>query len=125
MPIWPGGGDNPVVNVNGTVGNMLSEITSKRSGAVSIVDDGGHLLGLVTDYDIRMVLERGEDLFAVSITDIMNKIPTYICSDEKAITALDFMQKLEKPFLVLPILDRLSSKAVGMVHLHDLVSKGL
>ena len=123
--IMRGGEDNPVVNVKDTVRNMLSEITSKRSGAVSVVDDGGHLLGLVTDYDIRKVLERGEDLFAVSITDIMNKNPTYICSDEKAITALDFMQKREKPFLVLPVLDRLSTKAVGMVHLHDLVAKGL
>ena len=123
--IMRGGEDNPVVNVKDTVRNMLSDITSKRSGAVSIVDDGDHLLGLVTDYDVRKVLERGEDLFAVSITDIMNKNPTYICSDEKAITALDFMQKREKPFLVLPVLDRLSNQAVGMIHLHDLVAKGL
>ena len=47
------GENNPVVNVGDTVPNMLYEITRKMTGAVSIVTDGGQLLGLVTDHDIR------------------------------------------------------------------------
>ncbi len=123
--IMRGGEDNPVVNVKDTIRSMLYEITSKHTGAASVVDDKGHLVGLVTDYDVRRVLERGDDLFAANLTDIMNNNPTYICSDEMAVAALTIMEKREKPFLVLPVLDRPTEKVVGMVHLHDLVAKGL
>lgn len=119
------GENNPVVNVKDTVRDMLNEITSKRTGAVSVVGEEGNLLGLVTDYDVRMALERWDDVFSVSISDIMNKNPTHICSDEMAITALDLMQKRRRPFLALPVIDRSSNKVVGMIHLQDLVAKGL
>ena len=119
------GEENPVVNVNDTVREMLYEITSKRCGAVSVADDESHLLGLVTDYDIRKIVEESADIFSLNIKDIMNKHPTHICSDEMAFTALELMENRGKPFLVLPVLERGNNKVVGMVHLHDLVAKGL
>jgi len=115
---------NPIIRVTASLREMLYEITSKRAGAVSVVDEAHHLLGLVTDYDIRHVLERGGDIFSMTISDIMNKTPTFVYTDEKAIRALEIMEKREKPFLVLPVLDR-QEKVVGMIHLHDLVARGL
>ena len=119
------GDANPTVGVEDTIHNMLYEITGKLCGAVSIIDGGGKLLGLVTDYDVRRSLEQGRDIFSLGIADIMNKNPVYICSDEKAVDALGLMEDRETPFLVLPVLDRHSGVVVGMVHLHDLVAKGL
>jgi len=115
---------NPIVPVNDSVRNMLCEITSKCAGAVSIVDSQHHLLGLVTDYDIRRTLEKGGDILRMHITEIMNPKPTFVYADEKAIRALEIMEKRDKPFLVLPVLDR-QDKVVGMIHLHDLVARGL
>ena len=123
--IMHSGESNPVVGVNASIQDMLFEITSKQTGAVSVIDDGGRLLGLVTDYDIRMSLDHGGDLFSRTISDIMNSNPTYLCSDEKAITALDTMRNREKPFLVLPVLDRSTMAVVGMLHVNDLLAKGL
>jgi len=123
--IMRSGENNPVVNVDGTLNAMLYEITGKLSGAVSVVDDEGQLLGLVTDRDIRNVLENGKDLFSLTITDIMNDNPTYIRTDEMAVTALDLMENRETPFMVLPVLEPNSKKVVGIMHLHDLVTKGL
>ena len=123
--IMRSGDGNPVVKLNATIQDMLFEITSKQTGAVSVVDDEGGLLGLVTDYDIRMSLDHGGDLFSRTIRDIMNSNPTYLCSDEKAITALDTMRNREKPFLVLPVLDRHTMTVVGMLHVNDLIAKGL
>jgi arabinose-5-phosphate isomerase len=123
--IMRSGENNPVVNVDGTLNAMLYEITGKLSGAVSVVDDEGQLLGLVTDRDIRNVLENGKDLFSLTITDIMNDNPTYIRTDEMAVTALDLMENRETPFMVLPVLEPNSKKVVGIIHLHDLVTKGL
>jgi arabinose-5-phosphate isomerase len=123
--IMRSGENNPVVNIDSTLNEMLYEITGKLSGAVSVIDDEGQLLGLVTDHDIRNVLEKGKDLFSLTITDIMNDSPTYICTNEMAITALDLMENRETPFMVLPVLEPNSKKVVGIIHLHDLVTKGL
>jgi len=60
----------------------------------------------------------------MTISEIMNKKPTSVYVDEKAIRALEIMENRQKPFLVLPVLDRLE-KVVGMIHLHDLVARGL
>ena len=123
--IMRGGDDNPVLDSRKTVQDMLVQITSKRSGAVSVVDENGRLLGLITDYDVRKVLENGKDIFSLSPAEIMNKNSVFIYSDEKAITAVELMRTREKPFLLLPVLERQSEKVVGMVHLQDLVNKGL
>ena len=119
------GAENPVIHVGATTRAMLLEMTSKRMGATSVVDDEGRLLGLVTDYDVRRVLEDGRDLFSMTLVDVMNRRPSYTFSDEKAASALELMENREKPFLLLPVLNRDSHQVVGMIHLHDLVARGL
>ena len=118
------GESNPIIHESNDTRTMLFEITSKRAGAISVVDHAQGLLGLVTDFDIRRTLESGKNLFDLSIRDIMNPEPNFVYEDEMAIHALEMMEKREKPISVLPVLDS-NSKVVGMVHLHDLVSRGL
>ena len=115
---------NPTIRATTSSRDMLCAITSKGAGAVSVVDEAHHLLGLVTDYDIRRTLEKDGDILRMRITEIMNPKPTFVYADEKAIRALEIMEKRDKPFLVLPVLDR-QEKVVGMIHLHDLVARGL
>jgi len=55
---------------------------------------------------------------------VMNPKPNFVYLEEKAFHALELMEKREKPISVLPVLDR-QEKVVGMVHLHDLVARGL
>jgi len=119
------GENNPVISIDDTIRNMLYEISSKRCGAVSVIDDQNCLLGLVTDFDVRNFLEQEVDVFSHGISEIMNATPTKIFADEKAVIALDLMENREKPFTVLPVLDRTTTKVIGMVHLHDLISLGL
>ena len=123
--IMRSGADNPVIHVGAGTREMLVEMTGKRMGATSVVDDEGRLLGLVTDYDIRRVLEQRQDLFSMKIVEVMNRQPSYTFSDEKAIAALEQMEHREKPFLLLPVLNRETRKVVGMIHLHDLFARGL
>ncbi len=122
--IMRSGKNNPVIHVSADAKTMLSEITSKRAGAVSVRDDNGHLVGLVTDYDIRKVLERGGDLFAATVIEIMNPNPDFVFDDENAFSALEKMEKRDKPISLLPVLAR-DQTVVGMIHLHDLVACGL
>jgi arabinose-5-phosphate isomerase len=118
------GEGNAVIRLSNTIPTMLCEMTSKRAGAVSVIDDEDRLLGLITDFDVRRVLECGQDLFALTIEEVMNPKPSWVYRDEKAFKALQFMEKREKPISVLPVLDRLE-KVVGMIHIHDLISRGL
>ena len=60
--IMRSGEDNPIIHISKDSRTMLYEITSKRAGAVSVIDDDHHLLGLVTDFDIRRVLEGEKDI---------------------------------------------------------------
>jgi arabinose-5-phosphate isomerase len=115
---------NPITELSQSVQAMLCEMTSKRAGAVSIIDDQYRLLGLITDFDIRRTLEGGQDFFSMTIAEVMNEKPDFIYVDEKAVNALAFMEKREKPISVLPVLDR-QDKVVGMIHLHDLISQGI
>ena len=123
--IMRSGNDNPILDAAASVQDMLVQITSKRSGAVSVVDGNGYLIGLITDYDVRKVLEQGLEIFALTPLEIMNKNPVFVYSDEMAVTAIEVMQKRGKPFLLLPVLERSSERVIGMIHLQDLVAKGL
>ena len=115
---------NPVVHVSSTTRVMISEITRKRAGAVSVIDDEQHLLGLVTDFDIRRVLESGKDIFSMPIQAVMNPKPDFVFEDEMAFHALEIMEKREKPISLLPVLNA-HREVIGMIHLHDLVARGL
>jgi arabinose-5-phosphate isomerase len=123
--IMRSGAENPVIPETATTREMLVEMTTKRMGATSVVDAAGELRGLVTDYDVRRVLEQGADLFSMRVVDVMNHRPSHIFADDKAMVALEHMENREKPFLLLPVLNRETRKVVGMIHLHDLFARGL
>jgi arabinose-5-phosphate isomerase len=118
------GPDNPVIPVHQSVKEMLARITSFRVGAINIVNERNELVGLVSDYDIRKVLESEQNIFSLRITDIMNPRPAVILGTEKAVRALEIMRDRNKPTAILPVVDD-NKHAVGMVHLHDLISAGL
>lgn len=116
--------ENPVILVNRSVKEMLIQITAFRVGAISVVNRDGKFLGLVTDYDIRKALESERNITSMSIREIMNPAPLTAFTDEKAVDALRVMTERSKPTAVLPVLDR-QRKVAGMIHLHDLIAKGL
>lgn len=116
--------DNPVINISDTVKNCIMKISEKQAGAVSVIDDHGKLMGLVTDYDIRKHLEKEENIFTMTVSQIMNSNPIYVYEDDKAFESLEFMQKRERPITVMPVINN-SKSVVGMLRLQDLVRAGL
>ena len=118
------GKENAVIEASHSIKEMLARITEFRVGAISVVDPEGKLLGLVTDYDIRRILESDRDIFSLKISELMNPKPEWILDEAKAIEALELMRRREKPFAVLPVLNR-DGVVVGMIQVHDLISAGL
>ena len=118
------GSNNPIVNISESIKNCISEISRKLAGAVSVVDNDGKIMGLVTDYDIRKHIEKEENVFSMKIEEIMNSKPIFVYDDEKAFSALKIMQERERPITILSVLDR-KNIVVGMLRMHDLVKEGL
>jgi arabinose-5-phosphate isomerase len=123
--IMRSGEENPVVHVDDTVATMLVEITRKHAGAASVVDGKGRFAGLVTDFDIRRMLEKSHgDFRKLSIRKIMNPKPATVFADEPAQKAVEIMENRAHPFNVLPVVDR-KRRPVGLVQVHDLRARGL
>lgn len=121
------GRENPIIHIDRPMREMLTQITAFRVGAISIVDANGQMVGLVTDYDVRKALESHPTTKALNarrIRDIMNPAPMVVFSDQRAVDALEMMMRRSKPTAVLPVVNR-DNKAVGMIHLSDLIAEGL
>lgn len=119
------GDENPLVSADTTVQEALFVITDKGLGAVSVVDEAGKMLGVLTDGDIRRGLSKGVDFLQRSVADLMTKAPKYITADKLAAQALHLMESNQpKPITVLPVLDE-NKVVIGLLHMTDLVRQGV
>ena len=112
--------DFPSIKPTATIKEAIHEISSKRLGATAVVD-GDQLLGIVTDGDVRRMLEKQADWSTIQVIDMMNPSPKTIDSEAFATEALAIMQSLNITQLVVMS----TKKAVGFVHLHDLLKEGI
>lgn len=116
-------GENiPVVRENIALSEAIMEMTSKRLGATCVVDTAGALLGIITDGDLRRLLQRTTDVSGLVAKDAMTANPKTIRKELLAAVALEEMEGFNITQLV--VVDE-HQRPVGMVHLHDLVKAGL
>lgn len=119
------GDENPVVKGTNTVTEALFVITDKGLGAVSVVDDEDHMIGLLTDGDIRRGLSKGIGFLNRPVTELMTKEPKFITKEKLAAEALHVMESHKpKPITVLPVLDA-EKHVIGLLHMTDLVRQGV
>jgi arabinose-5-phosphate isomerase len=111
----------PIVKQDASLKEVIVEISGKRLGCTAVVDDQQNLLGIITDGDLRRMLEKGTSLSDVVAKNIMTKSPKTIEADEFAVKALHIMQ--EKSITQLVVLQE--GKLKGFVHLHDLLKEGI
>ena len=123
--IMHGGEDNPVVHKGATVRDALFVMTEKGLGATSVIDEDGHLIGLVTDGDVRRGLDSGSNFLEWPVEDMMTNMPRTITKDKLAAEALHVMEKNQpRPITVLPVVDE-EGHAMGIVHITDLLRRGI
>jgi arabinose-5-phosphate isomerase len=113
--------ERPCVSENATIQEIISDITKKRLGATAVLDENGELLGIITDGDLRRMLELKINFNDIRSIDILNKNPKKIAAQALAADALILMR--ENSISQLIVID--NNKYVGMIHLHDLVREGL
>lgn len=111
----------PVVAADALLRDVILEISSKRLGCTAVIESDQKLLGIITDGDLRRMLEKETNLSIVRASDIMTRHPKKIEKDEYAVKALHQMQEANITQLV--VMD--GEKVAGFIHLHDLLKEGI
>lgn len=111
----------PVVNITATIREVIVEITRNRLGAVAVQNDKGEVKGIITDGDLRRMLESGASVNELLAKDIMSADPKTISFDDLAVSALDAMRTHNiNQLLVLK-----EGTYMGVLHLQDLIREGI
>ena len=113
--------EKPKVMASQSLKEVIVEMTTKRLGITAVVDTENNLLGIITDGDLRRMLEKNAAIDTVKAGDIMTVTPKTIGPDELAVNALDLLRK--KQITQLAVTE--AGKYLGIIHLHDLVREGL
>jgi len=113
--------EKPVVREDTTLREVIVEITEKRLGITAVLNDMGLLTGVITDGDLRRMLEKRDNLSDVKARDIMSKGPKTVAGDALAVDALDRMRKNN----ITQLLVTKDGSYAGVIHLHDLIKEGL
>lgn len=112
--------EKPEVAITATINEVILEITSKRLGATAVVKEG-KLVGMITDGDIRRMIEKNADFTSLKAKDIMNNSPKTIDIGSKAVEGLRLMRSNNISQLI--VLNK--NEYQGMFHIHDLVREGI
>lgn len=112
---------NASVHVSVSLKDAIIELSKKGLGAVSVVDDDGNLLGIITDGDLRRQLEKGADIYGMKVEDIMNSSPLSIGKEKLAVEALKIMK--DKNISCLCVVEE--GKVIGTIRLQDIIGVGI
>ena len=109
----------PRVQATATLSEALVEMSRKRLGMTSVVDDQGRLLGLFTDGDLRRTLDDARlDVRTAMVADVMTRNPRTIAADQLAVEAARLMEDHKISGLI--VVDD-AGRAVGALNIHDLL----
>lgn len=112
----------PTVSPSAGLKEIIVQITKGRLGATAVVSEDGKLKGIITDGDLRRMLEKSDALQDIKAEDILATNPLTISPDELAVTALELLRNNDISQLI--VINK-NKNYLGMLHLHDLVKEGI
>jgi arabinose-5-phosphate isomerase len=111
----------PQVSVNDNIRTIILEISSKRLGATAVLQNDGTVFGIITDGDIRRMLEQYADVDPLNAEMIASTHPKTIDANALAVDALELM----KQHNITQLLVLLQQQYAGIIHLHDIIKEGI
>ena len=112
----------PQVSPDTGITETIIAISSGMLGAAAVINTDGTLAGVITDGDLRRMLEKGRDISGIKARDIMTLKPKTVHADELAVEAFKMMEKYKITQLV--VVDNRGAYC-GMVHIHDIIREGI
>lgn len=114
----------PMVSESTLMRDTIYVISSKRLGVTGVADGDSRLVGVITDGDLRRALEKGGDILNKEARQVMAVNPKRICKDQLAAQALRMMEEYAITSLFVHEEGK-EDRAVGIIHMHDLVKAGM
>lgn len=111
----------PWVSCSETIKNTIFRISESRLGATVVLDTDKRVVGIITDGDIRRMLERGLSIESLTAADIMSKSPKTIEHTQLAYKAFNLME--ENKITSVVVMENNNYK--GLVHIHDIIREGI
>jgi arabinose-5-phosphate isomerase len=118
--LYPGN-EKPQVLASQPLRDVIIEMTGKRLGITAVVNEDEKLLGIITDGDLRRMLEKNIQFTGITAEEIMSREPKTVGPEQLAVEALDLLRKNEITQLAVTR----EGKYLGILHLHDLIKEGL
>lgn len=116
------GTDIPIVSQDTMMSEALVEVTAKKLGITTVIDDQGTLIGIFTDGDLRRTLDHGIDIHTTPIDQVMTSHCKTIQAGQLAAEALNLMQ--DNKINALVVIDQ-DQRPVGALNMHDLLRAGV
>ncbi|MEB3754377.1 KpsF/GutQ family sugar-phosphate isomerase [Acinetobacter sp. MD2(2019)] len=117
------GAELPKVHPNTPMNQVLYEISDKRLGLTTVVDENDHLLGIFTDGDLRRLIDRQQGFdVSLPVSEVMIKHPATIQEHIRAVEALE--QLRDKKINQFVVTDS-NNKVIGVIGMHDLIAAGV
>ena len=110
----------PQVSPSADLNTIIYEISSKRLGVTAVIDNG-EIVGIITDGDLRRMLEKTSNLQNITAKEVMSRNPKTIDIHQLAVKALEMMKNNN----ITSVLATENGKYAGIVHLHDLLKEGI
>jgi len=111
----------PKVLITASLKEVIMEITTKRLGVTAVVEENSKLIGIITDGDLRRMLEKSNVLDNITAADILSYSPKIVNPDTLAVEALNMMRQFDISQLI--VADE--NIYLGILHIHDLIREGI
>ena len=120
---WHTGTELPKVKPNTPMNKVLYEISDKRLGLTTVVDENDILLGIFTDGDLRRMIDQQQGFDVnLPVAEVMTKNPLTISQEARAVEALEKMH--ERKINQFVVVDHIN-KVIGVISMHDLIQAGV
>lgn len=113
--------EQPWVLPSATLKQVIVEITKNRMGVTAVVDENQQLIGIITDGDLRRMLEKTSDISTICASDILSTNPITVQPEALAVEALELLKKHDISQLIVAE----NGIYKGIIHIHDLIREGI
>lgn len=110
----------PIVHPSDNIKKVIIEISEKRLGMTAVIDNK-LVLGIITDGDLRRMMQKEDNFMNFTAAEIMSKNPKLVDAEELAIRALEIMQTHH----ITSLLVTKDDHYIGVIHLHDILREGI
>ncbi|MBR5774406.1 MAG: KpsF/GutQ family sugar-phosphate isomerase [Clostridia bacterium] len=115
---------NATIPAGSWLKDAIVEMGKKSLGMVNVIDENGKLCGIITDGDLRRLLDKGVNIYECKVDDVMTKTPITISSDRLAVDAFMVIKNANKQITAMPVVDS-NGILEGTVRIYDIVNKGI